>query len=416
MAIHAFTWAALVWVSVPRALSQSMTYPDSADVPLRIWQTSPAANWNDSFLIGNGRIGAVVPGNAQTDIMHFNEDSLWSGGQLHRVNPSAASQMPIIQSYILRGITEDPELIEDAANLVGYAYAGTPVSTQHYDPLLDFTLSMDHGSDIGYYQRWLDIGDSTTGIYYNVDDVAFEREMLASEPAGLIAMRIAANQSGAVSFSIHLDRLSSSLNRWEDYTAPVGDDMTVMAGGSGGLEPISYAAGARVVASGGTVQTLGDYVICTNATEAHIYFQAWTSYRRKDPKSAVLSDLAAIKQTYSAIRAAHVEDYQTYANRTSLNLGTSSAAQKQMATSERMTAMLNGSFDPDMASLYFEYGRYMLISTSRAMDKSLPPNLQGIWNSDWDPSWGSKVQNTNSPEIFEADANYHSTRLISICK
>lgn len=391
MAIRSLTWHASACLLLPMAFAQSVNVPNSADFPLRIWQTSPAVNWNDSFLIGNGRVGAVVPGSAQVDTMHFNENSLWSGGPLQRVNPSAASQMSNIQSYIQRGITEDPSSIEDAANLVSFAYASTPVSTQHYDPLLDFTVSMSHGSNIGHYERWLDLGDSTTGVYYTVDGVAYERELLASQPADLIAIRIAANQSGAVSFNIHLDRLGSSLNRWEDYTEPVGGDTTVLGGGSGGLNPITFAAGARVVASGGTVKTLGDYVICTNATEAYIYFQAWTDYRKKDPKAAVLSDLAAVSQPYSVIRAAHVKDYQSFANRTSLNLGTSSAAQKKMSTADRMTAMQNGSFDPEMASLYFEFGRYLLISTSRATEKALPPNLQGIWNSDFDPMWGCKV-------------------------
>ena len=391
MAIRLLNLAAPLWLSLPIALAQSVTAPNSADAPLRIWQSVPAVNWNDSFLIGNGRVGAAVPGSAQVDVIHFNEDSLWSGGALHRVNPSAASQMPVIQSYIQQGAKENPSLIEDASTLVGFAYAGTPVSTQHFDPLLDFTLSMNHGNNISDYERWLDLGDGTTGIYYAVDGVAYEREMLASEPAGLVAMRIAANQSGAVSFNIHLDRLTESLNRWEDYTVPVGEDTTVMGGASGGLEPVVFAAGARVVSSGGKVETLGDYVLCTNATEAYIYFQAWTGYRQSNPKDAVRRDLAAISQPYRAMRAAHVNDYQNLANRTSLNLGTSSAAQRQMTTSDRMTAMQNGAFDPEIASLYFQYGRYLLISTSRPMEKSLPPNLQGIWNSDFDPEWGCKV-------------------------
>ena len=396
MVIYSSTWPTWQVLLLPIALAQSISEPNSAGYPLRIWQSIPAVNWNDSFLIGNGRLGAVVPGGAQVDTMHFNEDSLWSGGPLHRVNPSAASQIPIMQSYILRGMKDDPLLIESAATLASYAYVGTPVSTQHYDPLLDFTLSMNHGSDIVDYERWLDIGDSTTGIYYKVGDVAYEREILASEPAGLIAMRIAANQSHAVSFSIHLDRLTESLNRWEGYSIPVGDDTVVMGGASEGMDPIVFAAGARVIVTGGTVETLGDYVICNNATEAHVYFQAWTDYRQTDPKAAVMSDLASISQSYSDIRAAHVEDYQSFANRTSLNFGTSSAAQKQMTTSDRMIAVTNGPFDPEVASLYFEYGRYLLISTSRSMEKSLPPNLQGIWNSDLDPMWGCRVRNNPS--------------------
>lgn len=164
-----------------------------------------------------------------------------------------------------------------------------------------------------------------------------------------------------------------------------------MGSATSGHRPVAFVTGAKVTAADGTVSTLGDYVFCRNATEAYIYFQAWSTYRKPfgQLESAVLADLgAAARQGYANVRKAHVEDYQSYFNRTSLSLGTSSASQKAANTSTRMTDLATGAFDPELASLYFQMARYLLISTSRA--GSLPPNLQGIWNMNFDPGWGSK--------------------------
>lgn len=214
--------------------SATLPKPNSYSNRNRIWADSPAEEWSDSFLIGNGRVGAVISGGVTSDQIHVNEDSFWSGGPLHRVNPDAASQMANIQNDIRTG----GDGIGSAATLASYAYAGTPVSTQHYDPLGDLTLTMDNGfGNVTDYERWLDVGDGTSGVYYSVEGVTYEREFLASEPAGMIAMRITASKEGAVSFHLHLDR-GESLNRWEDYTEKVGSDSIVMGGASGGLKPM----------------------------------------------------------------------------------------------------------------------------------------------------------------------------------
>ncbi|KAK0817996.1 hypothetical protein LTR91_004442 [Friedmanniomyces endolithicus] len=371
---------------LPVAASQLLPKPRSDTIPSRLWENTPGVHWNDSFVIGNGRVGAVVGGSVNSDTIHLNEDSLWSGGPLYRVNPDAASQMPNIQAYIRDG---DPH---DATTLASYAYQGTPVSTQHHDPLGDLSLTMLDGiGNATNYERWLDLADGTTGIYYNIENVTYQRELFGSEPAGVIAMRIASDKKGAVSFNLHLDRgQGGSLNRWEDSSRKQGNDTIIMEGASGGKHPIGFATGARIVSTDGKVSTLGDYVFCRNATEAWVYVAAWTTFRREDPLSAVLSDLDAARgQTYSSIRQAHVADYQTYFNRTSLNLGASTTAQKSnQTTNARLTALVSGAFDPEIASLYFQFGRYLLIATSRA--GTLPPNLQGIWSSDLDPQWGSK--------------------------
>ncbi|KAK6525234.1 hypothetical protein TWF694_005380 [Orbilia ellipsospora] len=355
--------------------------PNSASNPLRIWTSAAATYFNDSYVIGNGRLGATIPGGIASDVIHVNEDSLWSGAKIDRVNPDANANMGQMQSLLQQA--RNPE----AARLASFTYAGTPVSTRHYEPLGDLQLTMNHSSSGTGYERWLDLGESSSGVYYTVSGVTYIREYIASNPDNVIAIHITASKPGSVSFNVHL-RKGQTLNRWEDYSYKVGSDTIVMGGESQGKSGIDFAAGARVVASGGRVYTLGDYVLCDNADEATIYFTAWTDIRQKDPVTAVTTDLSNIGgKSFANIKSDHVADYQTYFNRVSLNLGSSSSAQKALSTPKRLAA-IGTTFDPELVVLYFNFGRYLFISSSRA--NTNPPNLQGIWDQEMDPQWGSK--------------------------
>ncbi|KAF3186689.1 hypothetical protein TWF788_002915 [Orbilia oligospora] len=379
--LNSFRAVVLSIILVHRVKSQAFDTPNSASHPLRIWTNSAGSYFNDSYLIGNGRIGAALPGGAASEVIRVNEDSLWSGGKLSRVNPDANGKMRDIQSLL----TQQRNL--EAARLAGFAYAGTPVSARHYEPLGDLQLVMNHSGSTTSYERWLDLSDSSAGVYYAVGGVSYRREYIASNPDNIIAIHITASKPASVSFNIHL-RKGQSLNRWEDYAYKVGSDTTVMGGESQGKDGVEFSAGAKVVASGGKVYTLGDYVICDNADEATIFFTAWTAYRQQGPINKVLSDLSSISvRSYSDIRATHVADYQKYSGRVSLSLGGSSDAQKALSTPKRLAAIAS-TFDPELVALYFQLGRYLFISSSRV--NTLPPNLQGIWNQEMDPQWGSK--------------------------
>ncbi|EKD12015.1 uncharacterized protein L3040_005880 [Drepanopeziza brunnea f. sp. 'multigermtubi'] len=365
----------------PLTSGAQLSPPNSASVPLRLWDSAPAGGFSDSYLIGNGRIGAALSGSAQKEYLGLNEDSLWSGGPIDRVNPDASAYMGNIQSSVSKG------RFQEGQTTASFAYVGNPVSARHYDYLGELQLVMNHGTKVTGYERWLDLQDSTAGLQYSVDGVTFQREYLASNPAGVMAIKISADKAGAVDFNILLRR-GGTLNRWVDYSVKVGNDTIVMGGGSGGVKPVVFAAGASVVASGGRVYTIGDYVKVEGADEAWIYFSAWTDFRKEDPRAAVESDLKSVKsQSYKSIREAHVEDYQSLASRVSIDLGTSSAKQKKDATSARV-AGLGAAFDPEIVALAFQFGRYMLISSAR--QGTLAPTLQGIWNKDPNPQWGSR--------------------------
>lgn len=215
----------------------------------------------------------------------------------------------------------------------------------------------------------------------------------------MIAINLKTSKPGSLNFTIRLDRGVWDVtlpNRHVGYSQPANGDSVVIGGQSPDANPIVWAAGARIVASGGNVSTLGDNIRCQGADEATVYFQSWTNYRKKDPKSAVLSDLAAMPKRYDQVRDSHVSDYQKLAGRMSLNLGTSTSEQKTWTTSKRVLNINTtaDAFVPELAALYFQLGRYLLISSSRpsthGTDLSLPPNLQGLWNQIPDPPWGGK--------------------------
>ena len=354
--------------------SQSINPPNSASNPFRLWQTTAGVQWNDCFLIGNGRLGASIPGGAKNDSIWLNEDSFWNGMLQSRINPNALKTMPSIRSNLLSGNFATAQSLSTAN------YDGMPNSARNYNSIGQLDLVMAHETTVANYERWLDVEDATSGVYYTVAGVTYSREYFASNPENIIAIHIAANRANSVSFSI-------SLRRGSTVSTGSGSDTIIMTGDSGGNDPMKYAVGAKVVASGGTVSVSGNQVKCTGANEAWIYVTSWTNFRQSDQRNKVLSDLQAIKTPYNDIRTKHVSDYQKLYGRSQFNFGTSSSVQKSKTTSQRIAAM-SQTYDPELAVLYLQFGRYLLIASSRK--GTLPANLQGIWNPDGKPMWGSR--------------------------
>jgi alpha-L-fucosidase 2 len=270
-----------------------------------------------------------------------------------------------------------------------YNNAGTPVSTRNYNTMGSFSITQTlPNTNTSNYERWLDIEESVGGVQFTSDGITFQREVIASYPDDVIAVHLTASEPGSINFRTRLDRGAwdvIALNRHVGYSEPANGDSAIIGGSTEDDNPIKWAAGVRVVAKGGKVWTTGDNARCQGADEAIVYFQAWTNYRKKDPKKAVLADLKAKGNDFKKLRADHVADYQKYFKRMSISLGESTDEQKAKTTPQRMTSVDTGSFDPDLTELIFQLGRYMLISSSRSGDKSLPPTLQGVWNDVQDP-------------------------------
>jgi len=388
--------ALLLWVSPHFTLTnaQQLNKPNSQVNPWRIWDDAPGASdtFAEYYPIGNGRIGMMLSGDPRREMLRLNENSFWSGGPLNRINPDAQSTVRKMRELILGG----SQKLAEAEDLGVQGYTGTPLSTRHFYKMgnLKLTQTLPDGA-VADYERWLGIDDAVAGAYFSVGNTTYQRDYLASQPDNIIAIRLRASKPGSINIRVRIDR-GSDLNRYQGWSVPANGDSTVTGGQTADANPIVWAAGARIGSKGGKVSTLGDTVRCEGADEATVFFQSWTSYRRADPKQAVISDLAGISKSFEELREAHVADYKKFFDRVSISLGASNATLKALKTSSRMISITAEGFDPELASLFFQLGRYLLISSSRpepgsgGTDLSLPPNLQGIWNDAYHPVWGSK--------------------------
>lgn len=365
---------------VAAVLADDFAAPNSKANPSRIWFPAVGKYWNDSLPIGNGRLGGMVKSDSSTELIYINEDTLWSGGPLKRINQNAQSSLKRVQQLLLQGDIAQATL---ESNL---GLSGTPSSMREYMPGGDFQIFFQNQTgSVSGYERWLDLEEGVAGLYYKRGGVTYKREYLVSEPAKVMAVRLTASQPGSLSFYIKFQRPSNQQNRFAEESYSEDGDTIVSKIREGSIEAF-FAA--RVHNVGGSKRQIGDQIQVVNADEAWIYIDMETNVSFNKPKDEAKRKLAeAMSSTYSEIRAAHVSDYQSLMNRTSLNLGKSTEAQRAMSTGDRRKALANA-FDPELLSLYFQFGRYLLIASSR--EGTMAANLQGIWNNLRDPAWGSK--------------------------
>ncbi|MDR1146143.1 MAG: glycoside hydrolase family 95 protein [Verrucomicrobiales bacterium] len=391
----------------------------------RLWYRQPAgADWNRALPIGSGRLGAMIYGNVRQERLQLNEDSVWSGGPRQRENPDTLRLLPELRRLISAGS------LSAAHKLAADALAGVPDIMRFYEPLADVTLFMEHpaatdaelairhpdapnNGDAGLatpltvaetkiaaddnvppdYERALDLGAATVSVRYTIGGVTFTREHFASAPDEVVVSRLTASASGKISFRLRIDRglTDNYAARYLDTISACDDGGLLLAGQTGGAGGIGFAAAALVTVSGGTARTIGDTVIVSGADEAVIYMSGATTFRGAQPAPTALQKVrAAAQRGWAALAARQREDYRSLFNRVTLQLGADrdAAANRQLPTDERIERIRQGATDLDLLATYFDFGRYLLIGSSRP--GSLPANGQGVWNQDFAPAWGSK--------------------------
>lgn len=363
-----------------------------------IYFNKPAQNWNEALPLGNGRLGAMVYGTPYTECIQLNEDSVWYGGSQDRNNKSAKENLPKIRQLIFE------EKIKEAQDLCALALSGTPESQRHYEPLGNLYLLFDgQNTEIMEYHRWLDIGDAVATVSYKKDGVTYNRQYITSYPKGVMAVRLTADKPGAISFHTQVSRgditwdLSSyetqvyrhpGFNTQSDRNEVISNDSSVMTAVCGGKGAVELICAIKVVAEGGTVEGIGSSIVVKNANSATILLAADTTFREKDPQASVLARLKkAAACTWEELLDEHVKDYHELFHRVSFKINEADSGEWN-PTSDRLKAFRNGEKDDALIELFFQFGRYLLISCSRP--DSLPANLQGIWNAERIPPWGSK--------------------------
>jgi alpha-L-fucosidase 2 len=359
---------------------------------------TPAAHFTESTPLGNGRLGAMLFGGVEEEKIVLNESGMWAGSRQEADRPGAAEALPEIRRLLLEGKNDQAEkLVNENFTCAGAGSGrgrGARVPFGSYQLLgnlhLKFTASA--GSKEGAvsdYRRELDLRDAVMRATYTKGGVHYRREAFVSAPDEVFALKLSADRPAAHSFDLELERPERFA------VEAVGSDGLRLYGqlndGRGGTEGVRYAARLKVQAKGGTVSVEGNRLLVRDADEVTVYVTAATDIKTfagravTDARAAAEQDLERLaKKSFEGLRRAHSADYQTFFDRARLRLGEQATA-VHGTTPERIQAFGRGAADPDLAALYFDFGRYLLISSSRP--GGLPANLQGIWTDRIDTPW-----------------------------
>ena len=349
----------------------------SQDAP-RLWYRAPAPRWLAALPIGNGRLGASVFGRVYKETIIVNEDSVWTRWPDDRNNPQARESLDDVRRLLLEG------RIEEAHTLAELTMFGMPHRQATYQVLADMTLLFGghHEEHVSGYVRSLDLDAGIAAVEYELDGVRFRREAFASAPDDVVVLRFEADAPGAVEVGSHYYR------RYDAYERIDGADHVI--GGAVGVKGTGFHSRARLVHEGGTLDALGDHMWVRGADAVTILVAAATDFREDDPEAACRAALdAAARRSYEELRARHVADHAPVMRRVRLALpDPSDTSLQELPTDVRLERVQAGELDPGLVALHFQFGRYLLLGSSRP--GTLPANLQGIWTDSYQPAWDSK--------------------------
>lgn len=380
-----------------------------AQQPLTLWYNKPASHFEEALVLGNGKTGATVFGGVETDQIYLNDATLWSG------EPIDNSLNPDVSKYI-------PE-IRDALNNENYRLADRLNKniqgkfSESYSPLGTMSLTFKQQGNFRNYRRELDISKAVATINYTLDNVHYTREYFVSHPDKTIVIKLSASKKGALNFTVSFKSLlkySSSvvnntlqINGYAPYhvapdywreAQPVRFDEN---------RGIRFSTNFKVKNTGGRVTAIDSTLQVSNADEVVLFISTATSFNGfdKDPVKYGLNNKAiaqrqledALKKPYVTLKERHLKDYRSFFKRVSLELDKKTAP--NLPTDERLKRYTKGADDKHLEVLYFQYGRYLLISSSRT--EGVPANLQGIWNPYIRPPWSSNyTMNINAEENY----------------
>lgn len=369
------------------------------NAPLTLWYQQPAAAWTEALVMGNGRLGGMVWGGVSSERIDLNEDTLWSGEPYYNLNPKGLASLPKIRQYLLTGRENKArKLIESDMN---------GKYNQSYMPLGDLTITFPFkDEDVSNYRRSLDLTQAITTVSFVDDAVRHTREIFVSHPAQAIVVRLTADKPGSISFSASLGsqlrhetkagngflklngRCPEQVDPHYMFTDIVRYDEE--PGGKG----MRFETRLIPQHKGGRIHIKEDAIVAEQCDSVTLLLIAATSYNGpykspssegKDPGKLCEDYLSLLEdQSYAALRDKHIVDYQSLFNRVQLDLGHNNAA--ELPTDERLQTYEAGN-DPALAALYYQFGRYLLISSSRF--GSQPANLQGIWSHKMHPPWSA---------------------------
>jgi alpha-L-fucosidase 2 len=365
-------------------LALPATTQAAAPNPLRLWYRRPADEWTQALPVGNGRLGAMVFGGTHTERLQLNENSFFAGGPYDTTNPRAREGLPQVRELVFAG------RYAEAEKLANETLFGQPMKQMAYQPLAELILVFPGLDGVRGYERSLDLDEALASTQFRTGGTQHVREVYASAADQLIVVRLAGDKPRAVTCDITLTAPH------QQRSAGEGGDTLWVAGTSptqlGIAGRLPFECRLQVITRGGTLVARDGGLQVQGADEAFILIAGATGYKRfddisGDPAAANKTTLAAAAaRGPDTLRQTHRADHQALFRRVAIDLGAGPNA--ALPTDERIARFAEGQ-DPCLASLYLQYGRYLLLASSRPGTR-FPANLQGIWNEKVNPSWGSK--------------------------
>jgi alpha-L-fucosidase 2 len=359
-----------------------------------IWFTAPAKDFTESLPLGNGRLGAMLFGGVDTERLVLNESSVWSGSPQAADRPEAAQALPEVRRLLLAGQNAEAEALVNAKyTCQGPGSGGRQYGCYQVLGNLHLAFQPSSGGAVEHYRRELDLNDGVARLRFARGGVTFTREMFASKPDEVLVLRLSASRPGQISFELKLDRPERFA------TVAAGTNDLLMTGqldnGTDG-QGLHYAARVRVLHRGGEVSAGTSSLRVSQADEVVLLIAAATDYQgfagrnTTNAGAAALNDLnGAARKSFPQLLAAHTTDYASLFRRVALHLAPSVPEAAELPTPQRLQLANQRGGDPSLAALYFNFGRYLLIASSRP--GGLPPNLQGLWaeeiHTPWNGDW-----------------------------
>lgn len=350
---------------------------------LKLWYQQPAKTWVEALPVGNSSMGAMVYGGTSREELQLNEETLWGGGPYRNDNPKALESLAEVRNLIFSGKTMDAQNLIDQTFYTGRN--GMP-----YQTIGSLIIEAPGHEKAKNYYRDLDLERAVATTRYQVDGVNFQREVFASFPDRVIIVRFTTDKPGELNFKVSYDSPLQSTVRKQGKKL-------VLRGKGGDHEGvkgvIEVETQSQVIAEGGKVSLTDKYISVEHATAATLYIAAATNFvnyhnvKGNESKKASALLAGAMKKEYSEALKAHTDYYQSQFNRVSLSLGGENTKTARQETVKRIAGFSQGN-DPALAALMFQYGRYLLISSSQPGGQ--PANLQGIWNHQLNAPWDGK--------------------------
>lgn len=366
---------------------------------LQLWYDAPANRWTEALPVGNGRLGAMIFGGAAAERLQLNEDTLWTGGPRSYDHPGAAEVLPLLRELLFAGKQKEAEA------LAADRFMSIPIRQRAYQPLGDLHLEFPGHDDAQDYRRLLDLNAAVAAVSYTANGVRFAREAFASHPDRAIVVRLSCDRAGKLEFAASLSSPQSEVqvsarDRCENgvvqarYGLQLTGRVSDRVDQTGFPVPgeMRFAANLTLLETDGSANVKDSTLRVHGASHATLLVTAATNFvnlRDLSGDPAARSDrdaTAGATKTFGQLRADHLADYHALFRRVSLRLGPP-LGDAALPTDQRILHYAKNR-DPRLAALFFQYGRYLMISSSRPGDQ--PANLQGLWNDQLKPSWDSK--------------------------